>query len=68
MENKKLYRSKNNRMLAGVCGGIAEYLEWDATLVRILFFLSGIGLLSYFILVLIIPTAPYSSSWQNDRW
>lgn len=54
-------------MLAGICGGIAEYMEWDATLVRILFFLSGIGPLSYFILAVIIPNDP-NSSWQDDRW
>lgn len=67
MGSKKLYRSRNNRMLAGICGGIAEYMEWDATLVRILFFLSGIGPLSYFILAVIIPNDP-NSSWQDDRW
>ena len=34
MKDKKLYRSRENRMLAGVCGGIAEYLEMDPTVIR----------------------------------
>ena len=33
--NKKLTRSRKERMIAGVCGGLAEYLGWDPTLVRI---------------------------------
>ena len=32
---KKLYRSKNERMIAGVCGGIAEYFGWDPSIVRV---------------------------------
>ena len=39
-EIKKLYRSKDDRMLAGVCGGIAEYLDIDPTVVRILWIVS----------------------------
>ena len=35
MEMKKLYRSETNKMIAGVCGGIAEYFDIDATLVRL---------------------------------
>lgn len=37
MENKKLLRSKNNRMLAGICGGVAEYFNIDPTIVRIIY-------------------------------
>jgi len=56
----KLRKSRTNKMLAGVCGGIAEYLGWDSTLVRILFLVlvfSSIGtmVLFYFILALIMP-------------
>ena len=36
MDGKKLYRSRKNRMLCGVCGGIGEYLNIDPTLVRLL--------------------------------
>ena len=36
-EPRKLYRSRNQRMVAGVCGGLAEYFNVDATLIRVLF-------------------------------
>lgn len=58
--SKKLTKS-NNKMIAGVCAGIAEYFGWDATLVRVVyallaFFSAGFpGLLLYVILALIIP-------------
>ena len=56
---KKLYRSKKNRVIAGVCGGIAEYFNIDPTLVRLLwiFFVIiwGSGILAYIIEWIIIP-------------
>ncbi len=56
---KRLYKSNENKMLAGVCGGIAEYFNIDPTLVRlgwVLFsFLGGSGLLAYIISAIIIP-------------
>lgn len=55
---KRLYRSRTDRMLYGVCGGIAEYLGVDPTIVRLiwaLFLLSGSGLILYFIAALVIP-------------
>ena len=61
-ENKKLTRSAN-KVLAGVCGGIAEYFEIDPTLVRICYaalsvFSAGFpGLLLYLIMMLIMPQA-----------
>ena len=46
-------------MLAGVCGGLAEYLGWDATIIRILFvimaFTYGFAILAYFILAVVMP-------------
>ena len=57
---KKLYRS-SNRILAGVCGGIAEYFDVDPTLIRVvfavltLFSASFPGLLLYIILMILIP-------------
>jgi phage shock protein C len=57
---KKLYRS-SNRILAGVCGGIAEYFDVDPTLIRVVYvFLSifsvgFLGLLLYIILMVLIP-------------
>lgn len=56
---KKLYRSKKDRMIAGVCGGIGEYLSIDSTFIRIAFALlsfgAGSGLLLYIVLAIIIP-------------
>lgn len=59
MENKKLYRSSTNSMLAGVCGGIGEYFNIDPTLVRLAWVLfsvlGGAGVLAYIIAAIIIP-------------
>lgn len=56
---KKLYRSKTDRRLAGVCGGLGEYFGIDSTLVRLGFALftlaGGSGLFIYLIAALIIP-------------
>ena len=60
--NKRLYKSNANRMICGVCGGIAEYFDIDPTLVRlgwILFCaLGGSGFLAYIIAAVIIPENP----------
>ena len=56
-EYRKLYKSRN-RMLCGVCGGIAEYFNIDPTLIRlalVLFACTGTGILAYFIAAIIIP-------------
>lgn len=57
--DKKLYRSQTDKMIAGVCGGIAEYFGIDSTLVRlgwILFtFAGGSGILAYIIAWIIMP-------------
>ncbi|WP_228730666.1 MULTISPECIES: PspC domain-containing protein [unclassified Psychrobacter] len=59
----KLHRSKNNRMLAGVMGGVAEYVGWSPTWVRLLFvIISSLsaavpGILIYIILWIIMPNA-----------
>lgn len=60
---KRLYLSNKNKQLAGVCGGIAEYFEMDATLVRLAWvgftFLTGIlpGILAYIVAMIIMPKA-----------
>ena len=62
MEPKKLYKSNQNRMIDGVCGGIAEYLGVDPTVIRlvaVLLSLMGGGILAYIIAAIIIPRAPY---------
>lgn len=59
MDGKRLYRSKKDRMICGVCGGIANYFNIDPTLVRLAFVLiamgAGSGILPYIIAAIIIP-------------
>ena len=58
---KKLCKSNSQKMISGVCGGIAEYFNIDVTLVRLAFVLlslgGGSGLLAYFIAAVIMPEA-----------
>ena len=59
MKRKKLMRSKDNRILAGVIGGLAEYLDVDASILRVIFVLltwSGMPILLYILLAIIIPS------------
>lgn len=59
--SQRLTRSNKERMVLGVCGGIAERLDLDPTLVRlafVVFFFAGPGLLAYLIGALVIPKAP----------
>lgn len=59
---KKLYRSKKDKMIAGVCGGLAEYTNVDPTVMRVLFVIATVftgivpGIIVYIALALIIPT------------
>ena len=59
---RRLYRSTTQKMIAGVCGGWAEYLDVDVTLVRLVFvglaLLGGPGILLYIILWIITPRQP----------
>ena len=58
-KTKRIYRSKKNRIIGGVCGGIAEYVNTDPTLIRLLWvfatLLWGAGLFAYIIAWIIIP-------------
>jgi phage shock protein C len=60
---RPLRRSRRHRMVAGVCGGIAEWLGWDPTLVRVLYVVAAVasvafpGILVYLIFWLIVPRA-----------
>lgn len=64
METRRLYRSRSQVMLAGVCGGIAEYFQIDVTLVRLGWILLSIfsagfpGLLAYIIFAVVMPLEP----------
>ena len=61
-ETKRLYRSRDNRMIGGVAGGLGEYLGIDPTIVRLLFILLtfgvGSGVLAYLIMMLVVPEEP----------
>jgi phage shock protein C len=58
---KRLFRSKNDRMLAGICGGIAQYMDVDPTIVRLIFALASFftvvfpGVLIYLIMWIVVP-------------
>jgi phage shock protein C len=60
-EPRKLHRSQTQRMIGGVCGGLAEYFNVDATLMRVLFLLlavfGGSGLVIYVVMWIIVPDA-----------
>ncbi|QOX62395.1 PspC domain-containing protein [Anoxybacterium hadale] len=55
-----LCRSRNDRVIAGVCGGIADHFGWSATVVRLFFIITGVGILTYVILAIVIPDSPSS--------
>lgn len=59
---KKLYRSQDNKMICGVCGGIAEYFRIDPTVIRLAFAIlacfGGSGILAYFVAAIIMPPKP----------
>ena len=63
MERKRLYRNVNDKMLCGVCSGLADYFNIDPTLVRlgwvVFCALGGSGLLAYIIAALVMPNRPY---------
>ena len=63
--NRRLYRCRDNRVVAGVAAGVAEFFGLDPTLVRVLWFLSiffgGISLLLYIGLAIIVPLEPLSA-------
>jgi phage shock protein C len=61
-EPKRLFRSRTDRWLAGICGGLGKYFNVDPTLIRVLFVLFALavggGILAYLILWIIIPLEP----------
>jgi phage shock protein C len=60
-EPRKLYRSRTQRMVAGVCGGLAEYFNVDTTMIRVLFLVltlfGGAGLVVYVVMWILVPDA-----------
>lgn len=68
---RRLYRSRNQRVIAGVCGGLAEYFNLDPTWIRLIFILLsllGVGLfiIVYIIFWIIVPLAPTSQSGSSS--
>jgi phage shock protein C len=65
-EIRRLYRSRDERMIAGVCGGLGEYFSIDPTLVRVLFVVAAVvggwGVLAYLLLLIIVPLTPLPPS------
>ena len=63
---KRLYRSKTDRKLAGVCGGVAEYFNIDPTIVRVIWailaFFYGTSILLYLIMAFVVPEKPDGQS------
>jgi phage shock protein PspC (stress-responsive transcriptional regulator) len=68
--NRHLYRCRENRVLAGVAGGVAEFFDLDPTLVRVLWFISilfgGIGLVVYIGMAIIVPLEPLAADGAAD--
>ena len=67
---KKLYRSQNEKMLGGVCGGLAEYFGIDPTWVRLIFifftFLAGFALILYLIMWVVVPLRRVQDNSSNN--
>jgi phage shock protein C len=70
-EVKKVYRSREDKIIAGVCGGIAEYLDVDSVWIRLvavlLVFLSGIGLVMYIVAWIIMPKNPNQKMAEDTK-
>lgn len=66
--SKKLYRSRNDRMIAGVCGGLADYFDVDSSLIRLavlfIFLFQGVGLIAYIIAWLVMSEEPVKNEYR----
>lgn len=69
---KRLYRDSSNKMICGVCSGIANYFNIDPTLIRLLWVLAvvfcGVGILVYFICAIVIPECPPDGYYNNEQY
>ena len=69
--SRKLYRRADDKVLAGVCGGLADYFDMDTTLIRVLWVIFSlfyfIGVIVYIVLVLVIPVEPVANVEQSPR-
>ena len=69
MDGKKLYKSRTDKKISGVCGGLAAYFGIDVTLMRIVWillgFFSGIGIFIYILCAIVMPTEPDVIDYRN---
>jgi len=69
--DRRLYRSRTDRILGGVCSGIAKYFDVDPTIIRLvavaLIFAGGSGILAYILAWIIIPEEPEAKTEQEDK-
>ncbi len=68
MVRKRLYRSRSDKMIGGVCGGLGEYFDVDPTIIRVLWvavtLFGGAGVIAYLILWVIVPQEPPANLQQ----
>lgn len=68
---KKLYKSRKDKMIDGVCGGLADFFKIDATIIRLIFallvLLKGCGILLYIVACIIIPRSPEAESFDSEN-
>ena len=70
MNDKRLYRSTTDRMIGGVCGGLAEFFNIDPTIVRLIFVIllltGSAGFWIYLILLVVVPEAPQTEAHSAE--
>ncbi len=67
---RRLYRSRNERILFGVCGGLADYFQVDVVLIRLAFFilgLAGVGIFAYLAAGLVLPIEPEDGVYYEEK-
>ena len=69
-EVKRLFRSRKNKVIGGICGGLADYFEVDVVIIRILFVLlaliQGVGFLIYLVALFVIPVNPNETASRGE--
>ncbi len=70
-KSKRLYRSKTDRIIGGVCGGLGKYFDVDPTIIRLLwvviFLMGGSGILIYIIFWIVLPEEDTLKEVKNDK-
>jgi len=67
---RRLYRSRKDKIIAGVCGGLAEYFDIDPVIIRllmVLLFIYGVGIIIYILAWIMIPMEPAAGEAQVDE-